>query len=52
MKPEEFGPFLAEQRKARDLTQYELAEKLNITVSAVSKYHMCIFVKKQHLQDF
>ncbi len=41
MKPEEFGPFLAVQRKARDLTQYELAEKLNITVSAVSKWERC-----------
>lgn len=41
MKPEEFGPFLAEQRKIKDLSQYELAEKLNVTVSAVSKWERC-----------
>lgn len=38
MRPEEFGPFLAEQRKKRALTQTELAEKLHISTAAVSKW--------------
>ena len=38
MRPEEFGPFLAEQRKKKELTQTELAEKLHVSTAAVSKW--------------
>lgn len=38
MCPEEFGPFLAEQRKQKGLTQTELAEKLHVSTAAVSKW--------------
>lgn len=36
--PEEFGPFLTEQRKKHRLTQAQLAEKLHVSVSAISKW--------------
>ena len=32
------GKFIAEQRKEKELTQKELAEKLNVTDKAVSKW--------------
>ena len=35
-----FGIFLARQRKNADLTQSELAEKLNLTRQAISKYEL------------
>ncbi len=38
MKPEEFGPFLTDLRKENNLTQSELAEKLYVSKSAVSKW--------------
>lgn len=38
MTPERFGPFLAEMRKGKKMTQARLAEKVNVTVSAVSKW--------------
>ena len=38
MKPEEFGIFLSEQRKKNNLTQQQLADKLHVTSSAVSKW--------------
>lgn len=38
MRPEEFGPFLAEQRKRKNMTQTELAEKLHVSTAAVSKW--------------
>ncbi len=41
MKTEEFGPFLAEQRKKRNITQSQLAEKLHVSTAAVSKWERC-----------
>ena len=38
MRPEEFGPFLTEQRKKKELTQSELAEKIHVSTAAVSKW--------------
>ncbi len=38
MDQEKIGKFIAKQRKAKDLTQEELAEKLGITKNAVSKW--------------
>ena len=38
MHPEEFGKFLIEQRKNNNLTQQQLADKLYVTSSAVSKW--------------
>ena len=38
MRPEEFGPFLSEQRKKRNMTQTELAEQLHVSTAAVSKW--------------
>lgn len=38
MDQQKIGKFIAEQRKAQSLTQAELAEKLNITDRAVSKW--------------
>lgn len=38
MEPKAFGPFLTELRKARDLTQQQLAEQLHVSTAAVSKW--------------
>lgn len=38
MRPEEFGPFLSEQRKSKNMTQTELAEALHVSTAAVSKW--------------
>lgn len=38
MNQEKIGPFIAECRKAKKLTQSELAEKLGVSVNAVSKW--------------
>lgn len=38
MHPEEFGKFLIEQRNNNNLTQQQLADKLYVTSSAVSKW--------------
>lgn len=38
MDTKEFGSFIAEQRKAAGMTQKELAEKLNVTDKAVSRW--------------
>ena len=38
MNQQKIGRFIAEQRKAKNLTQMQLAEKLNITDRAVSKW--------------
>ncbi len=38
MRPEEFGPFLSEQRKKQNMTQTELAEALHVSTAAVSKW--------------
>lgn len=38
MGPEEFSRFLTDERKRADLTQSELAKKLNVSTSAVSKW--------------
>ena len=38
MDPEQFGRFLSEERKSKNLTQKELAEKLGVTDKAISKW--------------
>ena len=38
MNQDKIGKFIAEQRKNKNLTQEELAEKLGITKNAVSKW--------------
>lgn len=38
MDPKQFGAFLCEERKAKNLTQKELAEKLGVTDKAISKW--------------
>ena len=38
MNQEKIGKFIATQRKLKELTQEELAEKLSITKNAVSKW--------------
>lgn len=38
MQQEKIGKFIAEKRKAKGLTQFQLAEKLSITDRAVSKW--------------
>ena len=38
MQPKEMGQFIAEVRKSRNMTQIELAEKLNVTDKAVSRW--------------
>ena len=37
---QKFGGYLARLRKRADLTQSEVAERLNVTRQAVSKYEM------------
>lgn len=38
MDPKQFGAFLSEERRAKNLTQKELAEKLGVTDKAISKW--------------
>ncbi|MBQ5905365.1 MAG: helix-turn-helix transcriptional regulator, partial [Clostridia bacterium] len=38
MNTSDVGRFISEQRKEKGLTQKELAEKLNVTDKAVSKW--------------
>lgn len=42
MIPEEFGPFLTKLRKSKDMTQTQLAEKLNVSAAAVSKWERAL----------
>lgn len=44
MVPEEFGPFLTELRKSENMTQTQLAKKLNVSTAAVSKWERSLFV--------
>lgn len=37
-EPYDFGEILKKQRKLKNMTQQQLAEKLNVTVTAISKY--------------
>lgn len=37
-EPYDFGEILKKQRKLKKMTQQQLAEKLNVTVTAISKY--------------
>ena len=37
-EPYDFGEILKRQRKLKKLTQQQLADKLNVTVTAISKY--------------
>lgn len=38
LNQEKIGKFIAERRKAQELTQKQLAEKLNVSDKAVSKW--------------
>ena len=38
MNTQQFGKFIAEQRKAKGYTQKELAEKLGVTDKAISRW--------------
>ena len=42
MTLEEFGPFVAEQRKKRHLTQAQLAKQLKVSTAAISKWERCL----------
>lgn len=37
-EPYDFGEILKKQRKLKKMTQQQLADKLNVTVTAISKY--------------
>ncbi len=37
-----FGPFLAEERKKRNMTQGQLADKVHVSTAAVSKWERCL----------
>lgn len=41
MTLEEFGPFMVEQRMKKNLTQSQLAEMLNVSTAAISKWERC-----------
>ncbi len=38
MDPKVFGTFIAKRRKEKNMTQADLAEKLNVTDKAVSRW--------------
>ncbi len=42
MTLEEFGPFMVEQRKKKNLTQTQLAEQLNVSTATISKWERCL----------
>lgn len=42
MTLEEFGPFMVEQRKKKELTQAQLAEQLKVSTAAISKWERCL----------
>lgn len=42
MNIDEFGKFLSERRRALGMTQGDLAEKLNVTPKAVSRWERCV----------
>lgn len=42
MNIEQFGAYITEKRKERNMTQKDLAEKLNVTPKAVSRWERCI----------
>lgn len=42
MDPKQFGPFLAQVRKEKGITQAQLAEILGVTNGAVSKWERCL----------
>ena len=49
MEQEKIGKFIALKRKEKNLTQQELADKLDITKNAVSKWErgLCLNNKKK-----
>lgn len=42
MEKEQFGQFIAEQRKKHNMTQGQLAEKVHVSTAAVSKWERCL----------
>lgn len=42
MDKEQFGRFVAEERKKHDMTQGQLAEKVHVSTAAVSKWERCL----------
>ncbi len=42
MNIEKFGPYIAQKRKEQNMTQKDLAEKLNVTPKAVSRWERSI----------
>lgn len=42
MDPKQFGPFLAQARREKGLTQAQLAKRLKVTSGAVSKWERCL----------
>lgn len=42
MDPKQFGPFLAQARREKGLTQAQLAQVLGVTSGAVSKWERCL----------
>lgn len=42
MDPKQFGPFLAQARKEKGITQAQLAKRLGVTSGAVSKWERCL----------
>ena len=44
MNQEKIGKFISTMRKKKDLTQEQLAEKLNVSKNAVSKWERGLFM--------
>ena len=51
MEPKRFGAFVQEQRKSQGMTQNDLAEKLNVTAKAVSRWERGVGFPDIHLLE-